>query len=328
MMTTSDRLYATTAPVSAFNLIGSENVNFITEVSVTCVVSFALSAIMQPSIATTNFSLQQPTFIMKKKFAFPAVFLVSAILIGITVFSTSKNEVNVLVFSKTAGYRHASIEPGIEAVKQLGKQQGFQVEATEDASVFTERKLKDFEVVMFLNTTGDILDQEQQTQLERFIRAGGGFVGVHAAADTEYDWPWYGKLVGGYFNGHPNDPNVREATLDIVDAGHAATEPLPSHWTRSDEWYNYKTLNEANNVLINIDESTYEGGTNGDHHPMSWYKEYDGGRAFYTGLGHTPESYTDSLYLAHLAGGIQYAIGAGVPVDYARVSTTTAEENE
>lgn len=266
---------------------------------------------------------------MKKKIIFSGNLLVAALLLYATVFSTSKNEVNVLVFSKTAGYRHESIEPGIEAVKQLGKKQGFQVEATEDASVFTENKLKDFEVVLFLNTTGDILNQVQQTQLERFIQAGGGFVGVHAAADTEYDWPWYGKLVGAYFNGHPGDPNVREATLDIVDAGHAATEPLPAHWTRSDEWYNYKTINEENKVLIEIDESTYEGGTNGDHHPMSWYKEYDGGRAFYTGSGHTSESYTDSLYLAHLAGGIEYAIGAGTPVDYARASvTTTAEENE
>ena len=255
---------------------------------------------------------------MKKNLVFPVFIAAAVLLAGCTASSSNQNEVNVLVFSKTGGFRHESIEPGIAAVKKLGQQHGFRVEATEDATVFNEEKLKDLEVVMFLNTTGDILDADQQKQLERFIQAGGGFVGVHAAADTEYAWPWYGKLVGGYFDGHPNDPNVREATLHIVNPNHAATDSLPDTWKRSDEWYNYKTLNPANQVLIRIDETTYEGGTNGDNHPMAWYKEYDGGRAFYTGLGHTVESYSDPLFLHHLAGGIQYAIGEGNPVDYSQ----------
>ena len=255
---------------------------------------------------------------MKKKIILPALAVVAGLLAGCTAESSNQNEVNVLVFSKTGGFRHESIEPGIAAVKKLSQQLDFQVEATEDATVFNEEKLKDFEVVMFLNTTGDILDAEQQVQLERFVQAGGGFVGVHAAADTEYDWPWYGKLVGGYFSGHPNDPNVREAALHIVNPNHAATDSLPESWTRADEWYNYKTLNEANQVLIKIDESTYEGGTNGDNHPMAWYKEYDGGRAFYTGLGHTAESYAEPLFLKHLAGGLRYAIGEGNQVDYSQ----------
>ena len=252
---------------------------------------------------------------MKKK-SISGILLVAALLVYFTVFSSIKKESNVLVFSKTAGFRHDSIEPGLEAVKKLGKQHGFTIEATEDASIFHEDKLKDFQVIMFLNTTGDILNEEQQRQVERFVQAGGGFVGVHAAADTEYDWPWYGKLVGAYFNGHPGNPNVREATLHVIDADHPATSSLPDTWTRPDEWYNYKTINEENKVLIKIDESTYEGGTNGDNHPMSWYKEYDGGRAFYTGLGHTVESYNDSLFLVHLAGGIQYALGSGASVVY------------
>ena len=255
---------------------------------------------------------------MKKNAIFSILLATAGLLAGCTASSSSKNEVNVLVFSKTGGFRHESIEPGIAAVKKLSQQLDFQVEATEDATVFNEEKLKDFEVVMFLNTTGDILNAEQQVQLERFVQAGGGFVGVHAAADTEYDWPWYGKLVGGYFNGHPGDPNVREATLHIVNPNHAATDSLPESWTRADEWYNYKTLNPANQVLIKIDESTYEGGTNGDNHPMAWYKEYDGGRAFYTGLGHTAESYTEPLFLKHLAGGLRYAIGEGNQVDYSQ----------
>ncbi len=265
---------------------------------------------------------------MKKKIAISSALVVAALLLYFTVFSSSKNEVNVLVFSKTADFRHESIESGIEAIKKLGKQRDFRVEATEDATVFNENKLKDFEVIVFLNTTGDILDQVQQSQVERFIQAGGGFVGVHAAADTEYAWPWYGKLVGAYFDGHPNNPNVREATLNIVDGNHAATDSLPDTWTRSDEWYNYKAINEENNVLIKLDESTYEGGTNGDNHPISWYKDYDGGRAFFTGLGHTVESYADPRFLNHLAGGIQYAIGAGTPVDYSKAyAEVTPEEN-
>ena len=226
-----------------------------------------------------------------------------------SAFSQSQDESSVLVFSKTAGYRHESIEPGIEAIKQLGEQHGFQVVASEDSTRFDRGKLEGIDVVVFLNTTGDILNEAQQHELEQFMRNGGGFVGVHAAADTEYDWPWYGKLVGAYFNGHPNNPNVREATLRRLNDHHPATTPLPQDWTRSDEWYNYKNINPENEVLINLDESTYEGGTNGENHPISWYKEYDGGRAFFTGLGHTPASYTDSLFLAHLAGGIQYALG-------------------
>ncbi len=256
---------------------------------------------------------------MKKKKTCIAFGFAIAILLGCsTASSTKESDATILVFSKTEGFRHKSIESGIEAIRKLGAQHNFQIEATEDASVFNEAKLKDFLVIIFLNTTQDILNAEQQVQMERFIQAGGGFVGVHAAADTEYDWPWYGKMVGAYFNGHPSDPNVREATLQIIDANHSATESLPKDWARADEWYNYKAINEENNILINLDESTYEGGTNGESHPISWYKEYDGGRMFFTGLGHTEESYSEPLFLQHLAGGIRYAIGTGTQVDYSR----------
>ena len=260
---------------------------------------------------------------MNKTLMTVATVLGALILMCCTVSSTEKPEpeTKVLVFSKTGGFRHESIPDGIQVIQQLGQQHDFMVETSEDSTVMNEDYLKDFNVIVFLNTTGDILNPEQQREVERFVQAGGGFVGVHAAADTEYDWPWYGKLVGGYFDGHPNNPNVREATLDVVDDTHAATDSLPARWTRSDEWYNYKEINPDNNVLIKIDESTYEGGTNGDNHPMSWYKEYDGGRAFYTGLGHTKESYTEPLYIDHLWGGLQYAIGDGVPVDYSRASS-------
>ncbi len=254
--------------------------------------------------------------------------IISAILIYFTVFSGSKQTPRVLVFSKTAGFRHQSIEVGQEAIKKLGQLHGFEVEMSEDASIFKEAYLKNFNVVIFLNTTGDILDQVQQSQFERFIQAGGGFVGVHAAADTEYAWEWYGKMAGAYFNGHPNNPNVRNASVEILKRDHPATDSLPDRWQRDDEWYNYKSINPDINVLINLDETTYEGGTNGAEHPMAWYHEYDGGRAFYTGMGHTEESFTDPLYLSHLWGGIQYAMGSLQPLDFGRAySEPVPEEN-
>ncbi len=221
-------------------------------------------------------------------------------------------DVRVLVFSKTAGYRHASIEPGIKAIQKLGKENGFKVVSTEDANAFREENLAQYAAVIFLNTTGDVLDHVQQADFERYIQAGGGYVGIHAAADTEYDWMWYGKLVGGYFNGHPNNPNVRKADIQVLDKNHPSTKMLPERWERDDEWYNYKNLNPNTQVLANLDETTYEGGTNGENHPIAWYHDFDGGRAFYTGGGHTDASFVEPLFLEHLLGGIQYAIGDNV----------------
>ena len=133
-------------------------------------------------------------------------------------------------------------------------------------------------------------------------------MGVHAAADTEYDWPWYGKLVGGYFDSHPSNPNVRKATINVVNKSHPATEHLSDTWIRTDEWYNYKTLSSETTVLLNLDESSYEGGTNGTNHPIAWYQEFDGGRAFYTGGGHTDDSYDEPMFRQHLLGGIEWCL--------------------
>lgn len=231
----------------------------------------------------------------------------------------------VLVFSKTEGYRHASIEPGREALVQLGNEHGFEVDTTEDASHFSTKTLKDYAAVIFLNTTGDCLDNGQQLALQRFIQAGGGFVGIHAAADTEYKWPWYGQLVGAYFNGHPSDPNVREAEIQQVNSEHISTEHLEDRWPRTDEWYNYRNIQPDLNILLNLDESTYEGGTNGDNHPIAWYHDFDGGRAFYTGGGHTASSFEESAFLQHLLGGIQYAMGS-TPLNF-EAPTVSPEEN-
>lgn len=222
---------------------------------------------------------------------------------------TSKQEnIKVLVFSKTAGYRHSSIESGVAAIKKLGVENGFEVEHTEDSQYFTAEKLKNYAAVIWLSTTENVLNEIEQGEFERYIQAGGGYVGIHAAADTEYDWAWYGQLVGGYFNGHPNNPNVRSAELEVIDKSHISTKMLPQRWARTDEWYNYKNLNPKVHPLLKIDESTYEGGTNGDYHPMAWYHEFDGGRAWYTAGGHTEASFKEELFLQHILGGIQYAI--------------------
>lgn len=254
-----------------------------------------------------------------------SAFIFLMLAIGLLLSCDSKKDLNVLVFSKTEGFRHTSIGAGKKAIAELGKKHGFAVDTTEDASIMQERNLKKYDVVIFLNTTGDILDNAQQLEFERFIQAGGGFVGIHAAADTEYEWPWYGKLVGAYFNGHPNNPNVREADLHRINKEHISTKHLPDTWHRNDEWYNYKNLNPDVNILLNLDETSYEGGTNGENHPIAWYHEYDGGRAWFTGSGHTDETFSEDAFLEHLWGGIQYVSANGKP-DYA-LETVAPQEN-
>lgn len=256
-------------------------------------------------------------------------FLIIALVVGWwscqSIFP-SKRDINVLVFSKTEAFRHSSIPAGQAALFALSKEHGFSMDTTENANIFQEKELKNYNVIVFLNTTGDILNEAQQLEFNRWIQAGGGFVGIHAATDTEYDWPWYGKLVGAYFNGHPNDPNVREAVVRCVHKEHESTKMLPDEWTRKDEWYNYKAINPDITVLLNLEESTYEGGTNGDNHPIAWYHEFDGGRSWYTGGGHTDESFAEPAFLEHLWGGISYAAGEGKPVDY-NLSNVAPEEN-
>jgi cytochrome c len=240
------------------------------------------------------------------------------ILLAAAIFScqSQQSAPKILVFSKTEGYRHASIETGQQAIMDMGEREGFSVDTTENADKFIEENLKQYAAVVFLNTTLDVLNYQQQSYFERYIQAGGGFVGIHAAADTEYDWPWYGKLVGAYFESHPSDPNVLDGTCQVIDHNHQATDSLAASFEKRDEFYNYKNINPDLNVLITLDESTYEGGTNGDFHPITWYHEYDGGRAFYTGFGHTKESFSEPEFLEILSGGIQYAIGENQPLDY------------
>jgi len=214
----------------------------------------------------------------------------------------------VMVFTKTEGYRHKSIEKGVQTLRELGRQNDFIVLQTESGEDFSLQNLNNYKLVVFLNTTMDVLNNAQQSAFESYIKGGGSFLGVHAAADTEYDWAWYGRLVGGYFDSHPSDPNVRSATIDVISKAHPATEHLSDSWARTDEWYNFKNLSSNSTVLLNLDENSYEGGTNGSNHPIAWYQEFDGGRAFYTGGGHTEDSYDEPEFRQHLLGAIEWCL--------------------
>ncbi|MEY4810626.1 MAG: hypothetical protein RI986_964, partial [Planctomycetota bacterium] len=215
----------------------------------------------------------------------------------------------ILVFSRTAGFRHASIPDGIRTVTELGAGR-WTVDATEDSSVFTAANLKNYRAVVFLSTTGDVLDDAQQKAFEQYIHAGGAWVGVHAASDTEYDWPWYGKLAGAWFLGHP--AVNQEATVVVEDRTHPSTRMLPAEWKRLDEWYAFRTNPRSNvHVLASLDEKSYDPGkaSMGGDHPIMWYHDFEGGRAWYTAGGHTKESYTEPLFRQHLREGIAWAAG-------------------
>jgi cytochrome c len=260
---------------------------------------------------------------MKKSFSLLLAAVLSLFLISCKQKRSGKPK--VLVFSKTGGFRHSSIPVGKQAIIKLGEQNDFEVDTTENAEWFNDDSLKKYSTVVFLSTTEDVLNHKQEVAFERYIQAGGGFMGIHAATDTEYDWGWYGRMVGGYFSSHPA---TQEAKLNVVDKSHISTKHLPDTWTRKDEWYNFNKLSNDVKVLIKIDEKSYNGGTNGDNHPMAWYHDYDGGRAFYTELGHTEESFSDSLYLQHVLGGIQYTIGENEELNYSKAKSQLPPEED
>jgi type 1 glutamine amidotransferase len=227
----------------------------------------------------------------------------------------------ILVFTKTAGFRHASIPAAVRAVRELATGTGeIAVDTTEDASVFSDAGLARYDAVVFLMTTGDVLDEGQQRAFERFVRAGHGFVGVHSAADTEYGWPWYGGLVGAHFRSHPQ---IQRARIDVRTKQHPSTAILPRRWQRTDEWYNFaRNPRPEVRVLATIDETSYSPGPGamGTDHPIAWSHRYQGGRAWYTAGGHTDESYSEPSFRRHLLGGIRYAVGFSPP----RILTVTS----
>jgi type 1 glutamine amidotransferase len=219
----------------------------------------------------------------------------------------SKTEKSVLIFSKTTRYYHESIPAGIAAIQKLGKQYNFKVDTTTDNSLFTKENLKKYNAIIFLSTTGNnLLDSAQKLNFQEYIRSGSGFVGIHSASASEKEWPWYGELVGAVFIDHP-EPQI--AQVLITNKNHNATKHLPSPWIWNDEWYNFKFNPKNVQIILSVDENTYKGGKHGSDHPVSWHHEFEGGRSFYTALGHFDSSFQDSLYLQHILWGIKYAMG-------------------
>ena len=223
-----------------------------------------------------------------------------------------KNPTAILVVSITEGFYHKEAIPaGKLLLAQLGRQDGFNVLHTNSKLEVAKLDFQQFASVVFLCTTLDIFNAPTQDRFERYIKNGGGYLGIHAAADTEYKWPWYGQLVGGYFTSHP--PGAPKATITTLSTTNYFTNHLESQWTIADEWYNYDFKNPQLIPLLNLEESSYQGGTNGAKHPISWYHYYDGGRSFYTGLGHLEATYKDSRFVALLTKGLRFTTGQVQP---------------
>ena len=214
----------------------------------------------------------------------------------------------VLLFSETRDFRHSSTETALVALEELAASAGMQTDRAPDSSgLFTGSNLANYDAVVWVLTSGDVLDEDEQAAFERYIREGGGYAGIHAASFTEFEWPWYGRLVGAYFDSHPV---IQIATQDVEDTSHVSTAHLGTRWTRTDEWYNYRTNPRSMvNVLLTLDESSYNGGNMGDDHPSAWFHDFDGGRSWYTGGGHTEASYSEPDFRVHLSGGLRYAVG-------------------
>lgn len=219
--------------------------------------------------------------------------------------TTDTRPARLLVFTRTLGWHHDSIPAAVQTLRELARAEGMEVVHSEDPARLSDGNLRRFRAVVFANTTLDILDDAQQAALERFVRAGGGFLGIHSAADTEYGWPWYGELVGAWFDSHP--PGL-QATVVRFEPGRGP--PGVDTWPVTDEIYNYRRNPHPHvDVVATVDERLYEGGTMGDDHPIAWCHARFGGRAWYTGLGHDRALYADPVFRAHLRRGLRYVTG-------------------
>lgn len=233
----------------------------------------------------------------------------------LTTLSTAQaKQFKALVFTKTSGWHHESINSGVTALRKMANEHYFDLQWHANANKLTDKQLKKFDVLIFLSTTGDILNEAQQGAVERFIQSGKGFVGIHSAADTEYKWPWYQKLVGRSFVTHPK---IQTAKLKVENNSFPGLERMPDSFLWTDEWYQFSDAHVENlQYLLTVDEKTYDAKAKnkttqftgmGEFHPVAWYHNYDGGRSFYSGLGHMDTHYQNELFLEHLFGGIYWA---------------------
>jgi len=249
----------------------------------------------------------------KTKNIYSLIFMLSLLLgFSLETYAQQRGQFRVLIFSKTQGFRHQAIPEAAAAIKRLSKEHLFDVYVSEDAALFNDENLARYDVIVMNNTTGTIFNDEQRAAFQRFVQSGKGVVGIHSATDTEYEWEWYNQMIGGQFKNHPHNQTLK---LDVVNRNHPSTYHLPEKWVWTDELYAFKNFNESVTVLITADERTYDAKDGmGDFHPMAWYHEFDGGRVFYTALGHLESNYEDPYFLKHLYGGIWWA-AKGFPID-------------
>ena len=225
--------------------------------------------------------------------------------------SATDKKLEILVFSKTNGYRHESISSGISMLREKANLENWNVTFTEDSTHFTDEKLMKYDVVVFLNPSGNGLNEDQQGAFERFIRTGKGFVGIHSSADFEYDWEFYGQLNGAHFKVHPA---TQKGRVMIENTDHPAMEPFKGmeYYEVTDEWYTFiENPRSRVNVLMTLDESSIKEYDNEDwkmvDHPLVWWHEYEGSRAFYSGFGHPHEAYRDPVLVEHYTKAINWA---------------------
>ncbi|MEM5515923.1 ThuA domain-containing protein [Henriciella sp. AS95] len=244
---------------------------------------------------------------------------ITALIIGVCALvgacqsepsSGATDGADILIFSHTTGWRHDSIETGVEALTSLAQSKGYSVVATEDPDIFSETSLDPFEAIILLNTTtGHDGDQwfigPRGEALQDFVHDGKGIVAIHGAADSHYDWPWYGEMIGGWFEHHP--PGTPTGTLTTLDHAHPSTENLPDRFSRTDEWYWIDGFTVPGGLLVTLDPASI--GEEGEAKPISWWHEFESGRVFYTAMGHTKESYADPLFLSHVEGGLDWTLG-------------------
>ncbi|MAN51384.1 MULTISPECIES: ThuA domain-containing protein [Marinimicrobium] len=250
---------------------------------------------------------------MLKKYLFTAACVLGLLFTFTSVQAQSIPQFKVLMFTKTDGFHHKSVNEGVAAIRKMAEKHEFAVDWHEDAKLINDENLEQYDVVLFLLTTGNILNEEQQGAMERFIQSGKGFVGIHSASDTEYDWDWYTKMVGRTFHIHPRN---QTAELEVLDRKFPGLERMPDKFWWTDEFYEFGTERiDTLNYILSVDGDSYDPyakwgekeSQDMDFRPMAWYHEYDGGRAFYTALGHIPATYGDRLFLEHIYGGLMWA---------------------
>ncbi len=229
-------------------------------------------------------------------------------LVSLAQTKRQKTAKQILLFTKTApgSYRHESIGPGKLAVWKLCQENGIAIDSTENSALFTDANLKKYDAIVFLSANQDVFNAEQEQAFQRYIRAGGGFAGIHAASGVEREWPWYAQLLGGAFVWHTPQ---QDAIIEIADANHPSTKELPKRWQRYDEWYFFRDMNPNIHVVATLDTTTFKSDRHTAHYPYAWYHEFEGGRSWYTAGGHNASDFADPVFLKHILGGIQYAIG-------------------